>query len=76
MRLIDADALREEILNDNTYDNDTVNYYLGTVDDTETAYDVDKVVEKLETTARGEWGYPSVMEFEDVVGIVKEGGGK
>ena len=47
MRLIDADALREEILNDNTYDNDTVNYYLGTVDDTETAYDVDKVVDEL-----------------------------
>ena len=39
-----------------------------------TAYDVDKVIEKLESKARGEWGYPSVMEFEDVVNIVKAGG--
>ena len=33
MRLIDSDTLREQILNDNTYDNDTVNYYLALVDD-------------------------------------------
>lgn len=39
-----------------------------------TAYDVDKAIEKLESKARGEWGYPSVMEFEDVVNIVKAGG--
>lgn len=32
MRLIDADALRDEILYDSTYDNDTVNYYLGSID--------------------------------------------
>lgn len=36
MRLIDADALRDEVLYDNTYDNDTVNYYLGLIDDTPT----------------------------------------
>ena len=39
-----------------------------------TAYDVDKAIEKLESKARGEWGYPSVMEFEDVINIVKAGG--
>jgi len=33
MRLIDADALREEVLYDNTFENDTVNYYLGVIDD-------------------------------------------
>lgn len=36
MRLIDADALRDEVLHDNTYDNDTVNYYLGWIDDAPT----------------------------------------
>ncbi|NCC85269.1 MAG: hypothetical protein EOM03_14250, partial [Clostridia bacterium] len=30
--LIDRDALRDEVLNDNTFDNDTVNYYLATID--------------------------------------------
>ena len=44
------------------------------VEEQPTAYDVDKVIEKLEATACGEWGYPSVMEFDDVVGIVKAGG--
>lgn len=39
-----------------------------------TAYDVDKVVEQLEEKARGSWGYPSVMEFDDVTRIVKSGG--
>ena len=48
MRLIDADLLREDILNGNTFDTDTVNYSLAMVDGMETAYDVDKVVEKLE----------------------------
>ena len=47
MRLIDADLLREDILNDNTFDNDTVNYYLAMVDGMETAYDVNKVVKQL-----------------------------
>ena len=32
-RYIDADDLRDNVLNDNTYDNDTVNYYLGWIDD-------------------------------------------
>jgi len=32
MRRIDANAIRDEVLNDNTYDNDTVNYYLGLID--------------------------------------------
>ena len=31
-RLIDANVIRDEVLNDNTYDNDTVNYYLGVID--------------------------------------------
>ena len=46
-RYIDADDLRDNVLNDNTYDNDTVNYYLGWIDDAPTA-DVVPV-------ARGEW---------------------
>lgn len=33
MRLIDADNLRDEVLNDNTYDNDVINYYLDLIDD-------------------------------------------
>lgn len=35
-RYIDADDLRDNVLNDNTYDNDTVNYYLGWIDDAPT----------------------------------------
>ena len=46
-RYIDADDLRDNVLNDNTYDNDTVNYYLGWIDDAPAA-DVVPVV-------RGEW---------------------
>ena len=36
MRMIDADTLREDILNDNTFDNDTINYYLSMIDGMET----------------------------------------
>ena len=36
IRLIDANALRDEVLYDNTYDNNTVNYYLGLIDDAPT----------------------------------------
>lgn len=36
-RYIDADDLRDNVLNDNTYDSDTVNYYLGWIDDAPTA---------------------------------------
>lgn len=36
MRLIDAETLREEVLYDNTYDNHTVNYYLGLIDEAPT----------------------------------------
>jgi len=36
MNLIDVDLLRDEVLNDNTYDNDTVNYYLNIIDDAPT----------------------------------------
>ncbi|MFD1402037.1 hypothetical protein [Robinsoniella peoriensis] len=46
-RLIDGDTLREEILNDDTYDNDTNNYFLGVVDNAETVCDIDKVIEQL-----------------------------
>lgn len=53
MRLIDAGLLREDILNDSTFDNDTINYYLNMVDGMETAFDVDKVVERLEKISKG-----------------------
>lgn len=32
MEYIEREALRDEILNDPTFDNDTINYYLGVVD--------------------------------------------
>lgn len=32
MRLIDADELRDEILFDSEYDNDTINYFLDLID--------------------------------------------
>lgn len=47
-RLIDADELRHDILHDSTFDNDTINYYIDKVGGMETAYDVDKVVERIE----------------------------
>ena len=36
MRLIDGNTLRDEVLYDNTYDNDIVNYYLWLIDDAPT----------------------------------------
>lgn len=50
MRLIDADTLRHDILHDNIFDNDTINYYLDKVDGMETSYDVDKVVKQLKNS--------------------------
>lgn len=48
-RLIDADELREDILHDNTFDDDTINYYLDKVDGMETTYDAEyKPVKKAE----------------------------
>ena len=69
-RLIDADALREDILHDNTFDNDTINYYLNMVDGMETAYDVDKIVEKLKRLQ--EDGLPMRSAINIVKGAVKD----
>lgn len=44
-RYIDADDLRDKVLNDNTYDNDTVNYYLGLIDNAPT----------IDPVKRGKW---------------------
>lgn len=48
MRLIDADTLIQDIVNDNTMDDDTKNYYKNMVDGMETVFDVDGAVEQLE----------------------------
>ena len=63
-----AVGMEKELFNEFLYD------MVKLVEEQPTAYDVDRVIEKLEATACGEWGYPSVMEFDDVVGIVKAGG--
>lgn len=76
MRLIDADTLRHDILHDNTFDNDTINYYLDKVDGMETSYDVDKVVEQLKEYERYIYDAVSdednyVIDTEKAIEIVK-----
>ena len=72
--LISRKALLENLRSRKYIDMPLREGFESIVDWQPTAYDVDKVIEKLESKARGEWGYPSVMEFEDVVNIVKAGG--
>lgn len=71
MRLIDADLLREDILNDSTFDNDTVNYYLDMVDGMETAFDAEKVVEQLESLHKDGLPMRSAIRFVRKGGIEK-----
>lgn len=72
MRLIDADWLQERLAKE-PMENRTYLRANEIIADAPTAYDVDKAVERLEEKARGSWGYPSVMEFDDVIEIVKSG---
>ena len=59
MRTIDADELRDEVLNDNTYDNDTVNYYLGLIDSAPT----------IDPVKHGHWLYDGRGEYCSECGI-------
>lgn len=73
-RLIDADLLREDILNDSTFDNNTINYYLNIIDRMGTVLDVDKVVGKIEEKQKqcNAGRYTTEYEaFEESIKILK-----
>lgn len=75
MRLIDADNYKGKIIESHCYSG--VNKLIN-VDDVPTAYDVDKVVEKLEAYSNADeaerLGTMPVVELADAIKIVKGGG--
>ena len=89
MRLIDADKLLEETRRDRDYaeKNGFLDMYyerqtlIDRIESQPTAYDVDKVVEQLESLRNAEADYyyavsNDVIDREDAIGIVKGGGVK
>lgn len=75
MRLIDADKYKGKIIASHCYSG--VNKLIN-VDDVPTAYDVDKVVEQLETYSNADeaeqLGTVPVVGLVDAIKIVKAGG--
>lgn len=82
MRLIDADALKEYCMNASKSDDDFRRVSLATlasvIDAQPIAYDVDKVVEQLETYSNADeaerLGTMPVVELADAIKIVEGGG--
>lgn len=82
MRLIDADALKEYCMRASKSDDDFRRVSLATlasvIDAQPTAYDADKVVEKLEAYSNADeaerLGTMPVVELADAITIVKGGG--
>ena len=88
MRLIDADKLLEETRKDRDYaeKNGFLDMYyerqvlIDRIEAQPTAYNVDKVVEQLESLSNAEADYyyarsNDVIDREDAIDIVKKGGG-
>lgn len=82
MKLIDADALKEYCMRASKSDDDFRRVSLATlasvIDAQPTAYDADKVVEKLEAYSNADeaerLGTMPVVELADAITIVKGGG--
>lgn len=81
MRLIDADQFKKQIAGMaiiNNYPVDKANKICELIDAQPTAYDVDKVVEKLEgkiaNTSDSQIGITARMAFDKAIKIVKAGG--
>lgn len=82
MRLIDVDALKEYCMRASKSDDDFRRVSLATlasvIDAQPTAYDADKVVEKLEAYSNADeaerLGTMPVVELADAIKIVKGGG--
>lgn len=78
MRLIDADTLIDWIRNDSG-DKLMDSLYIDHINEMQTAYDVEKVVEKLEDIAIGvdvkQIGMMELVPLGDAIEIVKKGGG-
>lgn len=82
MRLIDVDALKEYCMRASKSDDDFRRVSLATlasvIDAQPTAYDADKVVEKLEAYSNADeaerLGTMPVVELTDAITIVKGGG--
>ena len=78
MRLIDAEVLMKDIQNTITEKSSTIDW-MNLIYRQPTAYDVDKVVEQLESLSNAEADYyyarsNDVIDREDAIEIVKGGG--
>lgn len=81
MRLIDADKLKDCLCEGCDYigcdgsgkDSIAKCYSVYVVDEQPTAYDVEKVVEKLEEVKSYYWTTTSDLVIDDAIGIVKRG---
>ena len=82
MRLIDADELKKNYTNSfvNTYGVECAKMFKGVIDQTETAYDVEKVVEQLEEAKdvvlpiESEMTLIALKAYDVAIGIVRKGG--
>ena len=82
MRLIDADELKKNYTNSfvNAYGVDCAKMFKGVIDQTETAYDVEKVVEQLEEAKdvvlpiESEMTLIALKAYDVAIGIVRKGG--
>ena len=79
MRLIDEEVLMKDIQNTITEKSSTIDW-MNMIYRQPTAYDVDKVVEQLESLSNAEADYyyaksNDVIDREDAIDIVKKGGG-
>lgn len=79
MRLIDEEKLMEDIQKTITEQSGTIDW-MNLIYRQPTAYDVDKVVDQLESLSNAEADYyyarsNDVIDREDAIDIVKKGGG-
>ena len=82
MRLIDADELKKNYTNSfvNAYGVECAKMFKGVIDQTETAYDVEKVVEQLEEAKdvvlpiESEMTLIALKAYDVAIGIVRKGG--
>lgn len=82
MRLIDADAFYDKALKIGVFDNQDIDIFLDAIDEQPTAYDVDKVLNELESLNPVDYG--SIYSYEghscaremkrDAIDIVEQGG--
>lgn len=76
MRLIDADELLKNYTNSfvSAYGVECAEMFQGVINQSKTAFDIDKVVQELEEIAERHGGEDYYVEYGDAEDIVKRGG--